>query len=257
MRHRRKVFSSVLSCAAFAISACAHDSTPSTFCPAGGGAGGVLYDDNLRKPQIFGGNAPDRFDVAASVWDNIVALRPEGLQYGEDSLCTGVHLTARLVLTAAHCLSGARTLVHNELAEKRAAHPSLDLGLFLLSAGSCQAQLREGLRLSRVQPSLGQDVLLAGFGLTEDGTLGTLLAVEQTVTFIDDTYIRVDGKGESGACSGDSGGPLLWGESEPRVIGILSTGEASCRGLDQYVLVDPSEEWIKTQAAKWEIDIEL
>jgi len=61
-----------------------------------------------------------------------------------------------------------------------------------------------------------------------------------TVSHIDPSFVTVQSAGvdgATGACVGDSGGPLLAGDSGGgyQVAGFLSRGSADCRGSDIYV----------------------
>jgi secreted trypsin-like serine protease len=61
----------------------------------------------------------------------------------------------------------------------------------------------------------------------------------------------VDGEGRTGACAGDSGGPLLVADSsgQARVAGVLDRGSADCLGLDLYTRIDALADWIERVSA--------
>lgn len=64
---------------------------------------------------------------------------------------------------------------------------------------------------------------------------------------VGDQSLFVEGLAGSGACIGDSGAPLLWRDRGALVVGgILSTGDDSCRGVDQYVRVDVCADWLES-----------
>ena len=68
----------------------------------------------------------------------------------------------------------------------------------------------------------------------------------ESIVSVDSDAITVNGFHRSGACEGDSGGPLLvrGTTGEVRVIGVLSAGSASCLALDLYSRLDGLEDWI-------------
>jgi hypothetical protein len=178
----------------------------------------------------------------------------------DDEFCSGVMLAEDWVLSARHCSIGLPALVdfgpdaERPSASVRTAssitHPDLDLALFLLVDRDGEPPLDfESLQAwtSTVDTSwIGRDAELAGYGTTETEASGQRLFVSETIVQVDDTFITVDGAGRSGACTGDSGGPLLVATNagEPAVAGILSTGSADCRGIDRYVRVDRVWHWL-------------
>ena len=93
---------------------------------------------------------------------------------------------------------------------------------------------------------VGDSVTLAGLGQTEQGTSGQRLFLDETIVGVDDSAILVRGNENSGACNGDSGGPLLAQRGGQWVaLGALSRGSESCRGLDSYDRVDVALPWIE------------
>jgi hypothetical protein len=94
--------------------------------------------------------------------------------------------------------------------------------------------------------STGQVAEMGGFGLTEAQAAGGLRFLVESIVGIDGSTIEVDGFGRSGACEGDSGGPLLarGPDGSAVVIGVLSMGPATCRDRDTYARVDTVASWI-------------
>lgn len=194
-----------------------------------------------------------------------------------DAFCTGTFVTPIWVVSAAHCLvipslavriqgsaQGRFSLVpvvHAEL------HEGVDLALLRVDFTAADAAIGEDgsagadgaadaldigltpipasapdLRLDR-----GDAVELAGFGLNDRGVRNELAFLVESISEIDASSFSVDGFGVTGACEGDSGGPLLVRSNGALVVaGALSTGEASCTGVDRYVRLDTVSAWIQS-----------
>lgn len=176
-------------------------------------------------------------------------------------LCTGTRIAADVYLTARHCvpkelldvsaptppllvsnqaLGAGTTAPCGESAlvasiERITVHPTYDLAL--LHSAPSELEQAPTMSLSKRSPTAGQQSYIAGFGLTEDATLGDLRALPATILDVNSGTITVQAEG-GGACVGDSGGPLYAVSevtSEPILFGVLSTGSASCLHHDQYV----------------------
>lgn len=173
-------------------------------------------------------------------------------------LCTGTLIEQSSVLFAAHCVHDSavkRTSLSNgqgfflELqSPDLTIHPEYDVALLHLPEPLSEVL---PIAFASVLPPLfaGSLVQLAGYGLDSDGMFGTLnFATEHIVSIASDNIV-VSGDGLSGACGGDSGGPLLvrglTGAVE--VAGVLSVGSASCRGTDNYVRLDALTGWLTAE----------
>ena len=69
-------------------------------------------------------------------------------------------------------------------------------------------------------------------------------AIEE-VSRIEQQFVVVDGRGITGACVGDSGGPLLarTDDGSVRVVGVLDDGARGCTGEDFYTRTDVLATW--------------
>ncbi len=179
--------------------------------------------------------------------------------------CSGVIISAKAVLSAAHCAAAGG--LYLRVAALDATAPRLRLGKSHVSPASDLAlvellggdELDESVvrppALMSAQTSVevrpADMVVLAGVGVTDDGARGQVRFVEEPVAGIDQTSISVDGRGRTGACLGDSGGPLMRRtvDGAAEIVGILSKGAASCRGIDVYTRVDTNLAWIRQTEA--------
>jgi hypothetical protein len=129
-------------------------------------------------------------------------------------------------------------------------HGERDLALAVLAPGAVAKAPLTVLPLAfEDEVRVGDRATLAGFGLDENGDVGERRFVEETIVEVDDELVVVHGEGESGACTGDSGGPLLLrtASGELRVAGVLSVGSASCVEIDVYQRIGPVADWLHEQ----------
>jgi hypothetical protein len=199
-------------------------------------------------------------------------------QGGRQSICSGVALSPRVVLTAAHCLAGAGdTLVALRIGGRTtpvavarvARHPgfdpnaprdrklSIDLGLIETAAA-----LPEGFaaaRLADSAPALGEAVTVVGFGVTQehggpsDGRARTAeLVVAAPISHV--TLWAADpSRAGLGGCHGDSGGPMFAADGRVAAIVAWTNGEngRGCGAITQGPLVAPARAWIDQVRAGW------
>jgi hypothetical protein len=183
----------------------------------------------------------------------VVALLTEFDDDREDRLCSGALVGLDVVLTARHCMAsdGQTTIIFGRSVDRPVSTVKVDhfvvdglegdLALAVFDPRS--TPFIETMRLwGDYSIAVGDSVTLSGFGKDEDGRVGRLTFVRESIAELDDQTITVDGKGKTGACVGDSGGPLLVVDAETgelRPIGVLSVGSATCTDLDVYQRVMP------------------
>jgi hypothetical protein len=93
----------------------------------------------------------------------------------------------------------------------------------------------------------GATAQIAGFGLTNHGLRGQLEFAVETVVDLTSTEVIGRGVSGSGACDGDSGGPMIVRDDHgvPSAIGLLSAGSAACNQTDDYLRLDVLASWIR------------
>ncbi len=173
-------------------------------------------------------------------------------------LCSGVLVAKDRVLSAAHCLYGLErpslevvlgpsepAAVHRSGAEIVATRQNYDLLLLALDhpvPAAIASPLRVALSTLGT-PELG---VIAGFGLDAELMLGARLFALADIVAADAIYYNTSAGPASGACIGDSGGPLLWRDETgaPVVLAVLSNGHASCHGEDHYTRLDAVSDWL-------------
>lgn len=211
---------------------------------------------------IFNGSrAPSYVPLSAEQRLAVVGI---GL-YDVDSFCTGTLIAPDVVLTAHHCTAGQaasrlRVLFgpddfNPELvlaAVEKREHDQLDLALLRLEAlpsSSLDVSPIPIVTRPLGPADIGITLEQAGFGQTESGDDDGLYFVTERLWGYEGpaSYLVVDGQGERGVCTGDSGGPSMRrnAEGEARVVGALGWGDYSCVDRDRYARVDVVRPWIE------------
>ncbi|MBM6581377.1 S1 family peptidase [Microvirga sp. BT689] len=193
-------------------------------------------------------------------------------------VCSAVVLAPDVVLTAAHCVTGAaehRVHFRDETGEPvlivpaaKAVHPgynakaietrqrSIDLALVRIPEPLPARFERATLSAGKVQEN--SSVTVGGYGLAREGdakSTGTFRTASLTAVEPHGPsriLLWAEGSGTASACQGDSGGPMASG---PVVTAITSWSAPargkSCGGLTQGILVGPQREWIDRILKSW------
>jgi V8-like Glu-specific endopeptidase len=218
--------------------------------------------------RIFGGEPTDVGELP-----NVVAITLED----GTVFCSGVLIGLNTVLTAAHCIDaigivsqfkenariyvgdGAPTALNPQYRAKLVyIHPSYnrtsefnryDLAVIVLDreALSSLSDVIDPLFNEAEANNIyheGQEILLAGFGRTNEGTMGVKYKVMTDIKTVYEQEFFAGGNGKD-TCNGDSGGPVFAKniKGEWRLVGITSRGSSVCSLGGLYGRVDQLMLW--------------
>ncbi|HZH12465.1 MAG TPA: S1 family peptidase [Microvirga sp.] len=193
-------------------------------------------------------------------------------------VCSAVVVARDVVLTAAHCVTGAdehRVHFRDEAGEPvliapsaKAVHPGYNakaiearqrsIDLALVRIPEPLPERFESATLTAARPAKDETITIGGYGLAREGdakTTGTFRTASLTVT---EPYgpskilLWSQGAGAMGACQGDSGGPMASGTAVAAITSWSSPARGrSCGGATQGILLGPQKEWIDRTLKAW------
>lgn len=215
-----------------------------------------------------------REDAGALARSAVMVLSSRG------GVCSGVVVARDVVLTAAHCVTGASDYRVHFRGEDGApvlldpsaitVHPGYDGGaikgrrrsidIALVRLGAPLPERFAPAEFGDFVPPAGEPLVVAGFGVAregEDRSTGTFRVVDLAlVEPYGRSSILVWAKGPNGAgagsCNGDSGGAI----TALGVVVAVSTwasgqGRQGCGDISQGVLLAPQRAWIDAALARW------
>lgn len=192
---------------------------------------------------------------------------------GDAAICSGVLVTPRVLITAAHCLDpslhastsmtvkattkpddtnlkasdfiAATVMTRHPLFNAAEVPSPYDIGMVLLASAPAASPM--GLQRALPANFVGKSIRAVGYGRTSASATdsGTRRTTKVSVTSMAAKIYNFGVAGSVGTCSGDSGGPSFYTESDgvERVTGIHSTAESQC-GAGDDVRIDTALSFI-------------
>ena len=233
----------------------------------------MVGPSEFTESSIVNGKTVTRKNEVSRSIVAIVADKNEG-----QALCTGTLISSDVVLTAAHCVEDNPSKLHIVFglnvgktkekdirsADKFIQHsnwgrhmPSgeADLALIHFSGGLVEGFVPVKLATKGLKLTSGEEVLMAGFGVTDGGAETGAGKLRQTISTILEehsvTEFVTDGK-KSSVCFGDSGGPaFVKTKNELVQWGVASSvTNRACDEASIHTAVMGYLPWIKVNMVK-------
>ncbi len=212
-----------------------------------------------REPEAIHGGSPN----GTCAWPTAVAVT------GGNSLCTGTLIHPRVVMFAAHCGGGDKTILFGEdigsppksaKSELCMTNPDYsgvndqehDWAFCRLGQAITELPITPvvfGCETEIVYP--GQIAAVTGFGITvQNGNSGVKHWGLTPVRDVFGGSVDVGGGNEPGICPGDSGGPAFvkYPDGSWHTFGIASTLTGQCGGVGTHSLAWNAVPWIEEQS---------
>lgn len=234
-----------------------------------GGASGVQGTAEVHAPIVNGQGSARAVSLSARQALAIGAVLTDDGTGDWYNFCTGTLVAPDVVLTAAHCVldDRGRTSPVSQLAfvlgddsaapvasaRVRAVHvhpgyaetddtAEYDVAILQLQRALTQAEpLAVNCGALASSSFVGRTLQMVGYGDTATrGSNNTRKWwASEAVVSLGSYDFTVDGGGNTGVCTGDSGSPALWSMSgQVRIVGVLSWGDLACGNQDHFGRTD-------------------
>ena len=178
--------------------------------------------------------------------------------------CSGVVVSSRVVLTAAHCRGdgvGEVRVGASAPWSETAAVIAVHVHRAAIAGASAYdlALLRLATPLSVVPLPIAEDAAelattrVIGFGrrvASDSASTGVRMTATIAIDRHDDALLYSAASGPAFTCNGDSGGAAL--DARGAVAAIVVAGDAACAGASQLARVDRERAWITAVMAAWD-----